>query len=271
MTPIVPPHDAVEVAATIGFALRARALWSGERCTWFDAIPTMPTQNPATSTMSDRTSMAALRHRRFLAQAATRTGDARCAAPRARAAPGDRPRRRPRGSGTARLLWRRRGVGAALVLAGGELDDAESSKRAARCCACRWIRHRRRQRSHRRACRLCAGAGACRRRARRRYRPHLTRARTRRAPDRPRRARRRRQPVLAHHGGQDRQPHRLCARHRRHRARVPCARRAGAGSDVARRRHGGVRLRDSNIFEPAQKNWPDFRVMPGQAPARRSP
>jgi len=127
MTPIVPAQDAIEVAATIGFGIARRALWSGERCTWFDAIPTLPTQNPATSTMSGpdvyggTSGIGA-----FLAQAATRSGDAllrrtargalRQAIARADAHAG----MAPHGfyGGTA-------GVGAASVLAGRELDDAE--------------------------------------------------------------------------------------------------------------------------------------------------
>jgi lantibiotic modifying enzyme len=77
MTPAVAAQDAIEVAATIGFGIARRALWSGERCTWFDAVPTMPQQNPATSMMAGAdlyggTSGIGL----FLAQAATRSGDA---------------------------------------------------------------------------------------------------------------------------------------------------------------------------------------------------
>src|SRR4051812_26897703 len=76
MTPVLAPQHAIEVAATIGFGIARRALWSGDRCTWFDAIPTMPAQNPATSTtlgcdLYGGTSGIGL----FLAQAATRSGD----------------------------------------------------------------------------------------------------------------------------------------------------------------------------------------------------
>ena len=74
---MLAPQDAIEVAATIGFGIARRAVWSGERCTWFDAIPTLPTQNPATSMMAGPdvyggTSGIGW----FLAQAAARSGDA---------------------------------------------------------------------------------------------------------------------------------------------------------------------------------------------------
>ena len=127
MTPIVPPQDAIDAAATIGFGIARRALWSGERCTWLDAIPTMPTQNPATSTMAGpdvyggTSGIGA-----FLAQAATRTGDAllrrtaRGALRQAVARADANMTRAPHGfyGGAA-------GVGAVLVLAGHDLGDAE--------------------------------------------------------------------------------------------------------------------------------------------------
>ena len=119
------PQEAIEVAATIGFGIARRALWSGERCTWFDAIPTMPQQNPATSMMAGAdvysgTSGIGL----FLAQAATRSGDAllrrtaRAALRQAAARADAHALAAPHGfyGGAA-------GVGAALVLAGRTLDD----------------------------------------------------------------------------------------------------------------------------------------------------
>ncbi|MHB8271913.1 lanthionine synthetase LanC family protein [Bradyrhizobium sp.] len=125
---VLAPQDAIEVAATIGFGIARRALWSGDRCTWFDAIPTMPTQNPATSTTSGcdlygGTSGIAL----FLAQAATRSGDgllrrtARGALRQAAARAGGYAASAPHGfyGGAA-------GTGCALVLAGQELGDAEA-------------------------------------------------------------------------------------------------------------------------------------------------
>jgi lantibiotic modifying enzyme len=128
MTSILAPQDAIEVAATIGFGIARRALWSDDRCTWFDAIPTMPTQNPATSTMSGPdlyggTSGIGW----FLAQAAVRTGDtllrrtARGALRQAAARAGGYAAAAPHGfyGGAA-------GVGAALVLAGSELGDADA-------------------------------------------------------------------------------------------------------------------------------------------------
>src|SRR5882672_9590260 len=125
---VLAPQDAIEIAATIGFGIARRALWSGDRCTWFDAIPTMPTQNPATSTTSGcdlygGTSGIGL----FLAQAATRSGDvllrrtARGALRQAAARAGGYTVTAPHGfyGGAA-------GVGCALVLAGNELGDAEA-------------------------------------------------------------------------------------------------------------------------------------------------
>jgi lantibiotic modifying enzyme len=128
MTPVLAPQDAVEVAATIGFGIARRALWSGQRCTWFDAIPTMPAQNPATSTTSapdlyGGSSGIGL----FLAQAATRSGDAllrrtaRGALRQAAARAGEYAAAAPHG-----FYGGGGGVGCALVLAGNELGDAEA-------------------------------------------------------------------------------------------------------------------------------------------------
>jgi lantibiotic biosynthesis protein len=125
-TALPAPQEAIEVAATIGFGIARRALWSGERCTWFDAIPTLPTQNPATSTMSGVDVYGgASGIGWFLAQAATRSGDAllrrtaRAALRQTMARVEEHAALSPHGfyGGAA-------GAGAALVLAGGELDDA---------------------------------------------------------------------------------------------------------------------------------------------------
>jgi lantibiotic biosynthesis protein len=128
MTPDIAPQDAIEVAATIGFGIARRALWSGERCTWFDAVPTMPAQNPATSAIAGPdvyggTSGIGW----FLAQAASRSGDAllrrtaRGALHQAAARAGEYLAAAPHGfyGGAA-------GVGAALVLAGKELGAEQS-------------------------------------------------------------------------------------------------------------------------------------------------
>ena len=128
MTPqVVAPQDALEVAVTIGFGIARRALWSGERCTWFDAVPTMPGQNPATSSMMgpdvySGTSGIGW----FLAQAAARTGDAllrrtaRAALRQSAARVSEHAKVAPHGfyGGAA-------GGGAALIVAGKELDDAQ--------------------------------------------------------------------------------------------------------------------------------------------------
>jgi lantibiotic modifying enzyme len=128
MTPVLPPQDAIEVAATIGFGIARRALWSGDRCTWFDATPTMPAQNPATSTtLGSDLYGGASGIGLFLAQAATRSGDtllrrtARGALRQAAARAGGYAAAAPHGfyGGGA-------GVGCALVLAGQELGDAEA-------------------------------------------------------------------------------------------------------------------------------------------------
>jgi lantibiotic modifying enzyme len=132
VTPIVPPQDAIEVAATVGFGIARRALWSGERCTWFDAIPTLPTQNPATSTMSGPDVYAGTSGiGAFLAQAARRSGDGllrRTArgALRQAIARADAPMGFTHmGLAPHGFYGGAAGIGAALVLAGGELDDAE--------------------------------------------------------------------------------------------------------------------------------------------------
>jgi lantibiotic modifying enzyme len=128
MQPVLAPHVAIEAAATIGFGIARRALWSGDRCTWFEAIPTTPTQNPATSTVTGPdlyggTSGIGW----FLAQAAVRSGDAllhrtaRGALRQAAARAGQYAAAAPHGfyGGAA-------GIGAALVLAGQELRDEAS-------------------------------------------------------------------------------------------------------------------------------------------------
>jgi lantibiotic modifying enzyme len=117
------PQDALEVAAVIGFGVARRALWAGDRCTWFEAIPTMPGQNPATSSVAGcdvygGTSGIGW----FLAQAAERTGDAllrrtaRGALDQAAARAGELAVSSPHGfyGGAA-------GVGAALICAGKAL------------------------------------------------------------------------------------------------------------------------------------------------------
>ena len=40
---------ALDVAATLGFGIARRALWSGDRCTWFDGVPVGPEQSQSTS------------------------------------------------------------------------------------------------------------------------------------------------------------------------------------------------------------------------------
>jgi lantibiotic modifying enzyme len=128
MTPVLPPQDAIEVAAAISFGIARRALWSGDRATWFDAIPTMPAQNPATSTtlgsdLYGGTSGIGL----FLAQAATRSGDALLRRT-ARGALRQAAARAPEYAAAAPhgFYGGGAGVGCALVLAGNELGDAEA-------------------------------------------------------------------------------------------------------------------------------------------------
>ena len=122
--PVFAPDVALDAAERIGYGIARRALWGGDRCTWLDAIPVMPGQNPATSTTSGAepysgTSGIGL----FLAQLAARVDDpllkktARGALRHA-AVRTDEHATMPVGfyGGAA-------GVGAALVLAGRELDD----------------------------------------------------------------------------------------------------------------------------------------------------
>ena len=122
----LPP--ALDVAATIGFGIARRALWSGERCTWVDAIPTLPQQNPMTSTTSwfdVYGGTAGIGW--FLAQLAARADDvlirrtARGALRQALARVTESETIAPVGfyGGAA-------GTGAALVLAGRELGDDEA-------------------------------------------------------------------------------------------------------------------------------------------------
>jgi lantibiotic biosynthesis protein len=40
---------ALDVAAALGFGIARRALWSGDRCTWFDGVPVGPEQSQSTS------------------------------------------------------------------------------------------------------------------------------------------------------------------------------------------------------------------------------
>ena len=127
MTSGIAPQEAIEVAATLGFRIARRALWAGDRCTWFDAVPTMPTQNPLASAIAGPevyggTSGIGW----FLAQAASRSGDAllrrtaRGALLQAAARAGEYVQAAPHGfyGGAA-------GIGAALVLAGKELGDEQ--------------------------------------------------------------------------------------------------------------------------------------------------
>ena len=228
MTPVLAPQDAIEVAATIGFGIARRALWSGDRCTWFDAIPTMPAQNPATSTMSGPdlyggTSGIGW----FLAQAAARSGDAllhrtaRGALHQAAARADEYAKAAPHGfyGGGA-------GVGAALVLAGSQTSAMEEDDRGGPRVAagpadgrghCRRHRHHRRHRGHN------GLAGARGRRAWWRRRIAGTRRRIRRTAAGARRTRRAWHVVVAYAGRQARQSHRIRPWNRRHRARPAAA------------------------------------------------
>jgi lantibiotic modifying enzyme len=42
----VAPALALEAATTIGWGIARRAFWHEDRCTWFDAVPTLPGHNP---------------------------------------------------------------------------------------------------------------------------------------------------------------------------------------------------------------------------------
>lgn len=127
MTPLISAQDAIEAAAVIGFGIARRALWSDDRCTWFEAVPTMPNQNPAISTVASPDvygGTAGIGW--FLAQAGSRTGDpllrrtARGALRQASARAGEHLATAPHGfyGGAA-------GIGAALILAGQDVEDDE--------------------------------------------------------------------------------------------------------------------------------------------------
>ena len=143
---IITPQDALDVAATIGFGIARRALWSDDRCTWFDAIPTMPNQNPATSTTSGADvygGTAGIGW--FLAQAATRNDEpllrrtALGALRQTAARAGAYAQTTPHGfyGGAA-------GTGAALMLAGRELGDDQAVAAGRRCSSIsRGMRRRR--------------------------------------------------------------------------------------------------------------------------------
>jgi lantibiotic biosynthesis protein len=120
------PAAALEAAERIGYGIARRALWGGERCTWLDAIPMMPGTNPATSATSGAepyggTSGIGL----FLAQLAARADDpllrktARGALRQAAARASDGALSPVGFYGGAA------GVGAALILGGRELRDDE--------------------------------------------------------------------------------------------------------------------------------------------------
>jgi lantibiotic modifying enzyme len=49
--PLLDPAAAAGIATRIGFGIARRALWSGGRCTWLEAIPVLPGQNPAQSAL----------------------------------------------------------------------------------------------------------------------------------------------------------------------------------------------------------------------------
>jgi lantibiotic modifying enzyme len=49
--PLLDQAAAAGIATRIGFGIARRALWSGGRCTWLEAIPVMPGQNPAQSAL----------------------------------------------------------------------------------------------------------------------------------------------------------------------------------------------------------------------------
>jgi lantibiotic modifying enzyme len=123
-TNLPDPAAALEIAAQIGFGIARRAFWSGARCTWLEAVPVMPGQNPAVSALCGPDVYGgAAGIGWFLAEAAARTGDRllrrtaeaalRQAAARAAAAP-------PHGFHGGQA-----GIGAALILGGRSLADAE--------------------------------------------------------------------------------------------------------------------------------------------------
>ncbi|HEX9932834.1 MAG TPA: lanthionine synthetase LanC family protein [Allosphingosinicella sp.] len=119
---------ALEVAAQIGFGICRRAFWSGDRCTWLEAVPVQPHENPARSLLAGPDvygGTAGIGW--FLAEAAERTGDAllrrtaRAALRQTAARAEEQFDRAPHGfyGGAA-------GTGAVLVAAGSVLGDSQS-------------------------------------------------------------------------------------------------------------------------------------------------
>ena len=130
---VVEPALALEVAAQLGFGIARRAYWSEDRCTWLDAVPVQPHENPATSaTVGADVYGGAAGIGWFLAEAAARTGDAllrrtavaalRQAAARAEEQLGSAPHGFYGGAA---------GTGAVLVAAGAALED-DASREAGR-------------------------------------------------------------------------------------------------------------------------------------------
>jgi lantibiotic modifying enzyme len=127
-SPFPAPERALAAAAAIGFGIARRAIWSGDRCAWLEAVPVQPGQNPAVSAICGADvygGTAGIGW--FLAQAAARIPDpllrrtARAALRQAAARAREHLAASPHGfyGGAA-------GIGAALVLAGLELADEEA-------------------------------------------------------------------------------------------------------------------------------------------------
>lgn len=121
---------ALDVAAGLGFGIARRALWSGDRCTWFDGVPVGPEQNQSTSAnvgsdVYGGTAGIGL----FLAQLVVRADDptlrrtARAALRQALVSAGA-PNVSPLGFYAGKA-----GTGAAVVLGGAALGDDELVER----------------------------------------------------------------------------------------------------------------------------------------------
>jgi lantibiotic modifying enzyme len=127
-TSIAPVAErALDVAAAIGFGLARKAIWSGERCSWLDGVPVAPGQNPAVSMMCGADvygGTAGIGW--FLAQAAARIPDALLARTARGALRQAAARAGAIGIAPQGLYGGAPGVGAALVVAGGQLGDEEA-------------------------------------------------------------------------------------------------------------------------------------------------
>ncbi|MEA2718566.1 MAG: hypothetical protein QOJ39_430 [Candidatus Eremiobacteraeota bacterium] len=123
------PALALDVATGIAYGIARRALWHGDRCTWFDGTPVMPGNSPKSVTLGTDVYAGTSGVGLVLAQIAARTGDGTLrrtafGAVRQTLALLDTP------GAELGFYGGKAGVAAALVLAACELGDDEPVERA---------------------------------------------------------------------------------------------------------------------------------------------